>query len=114
MSSSSRAPKRELVKAERVCRSRNGRSWSIHSGLATVAALNPFLNDDTSLLQLRRVSQSHTLVRHFLVGKRSHEVVGTTGAGGVGAVDKVVDVADGVGCVEARLQSSAVTEADLK
>lgn len=76
--------------------------------------LNPFLNDDTSLLQLRCVSQSHTLVGHFLAGKCSHEVVGTTGAGGVGAVDKVVDVADGVGCVEARLQSAAVAEADLE
>lgn len=56
---------------------------------------------DTTSLEFGRLTQDSGLVCHVLVGEGGHESVRSGGTCSVGAVDKVVDVADRVGGVEA-------------
>lgn len=79
------------------------RRWGPHIQVKASFSGSPLLNNNTASLQFRHVAESGRFVREVLVGEGGHECVGSGGAGSVGAIDKVVDIANRVCSVEARL-----------
>ena len=72
-------------------------------------SLRPFLHHDSTPLEIRQIPQHQTLVAELLAREGCHEDPGTSPALRVGGLDEGVDVADGVGGVEAGGETGAIS-----
>lgn len=92
------------------CMQKASQAFSIHPSIQS----QPLLHHRPSPLELRHLPQHFTQILQFRTGECSHQRKLPTRDPGAGAADKVVDVADGMGGVEAGDEAGAVAEADLQ
>ena len=74
----------------------------------------PLLDDHAATLEVAHVTQHNTLVLKLFRRESRHQRPLPVAACGGSTTDKVVDVADGLRGVEARLHTATIAEADLE